>query len=77
MTNPRQMCRQARKLHRHGIQPIVIIGGDADRPQSSELALLRICGATAPNSLPPFWLPCCFSSVGGCIPPTCAGGRSR
>ena len=27
MTNPRQMRRQARKLHRSGIQPIVIIGG--------------------------------------------------
>ncbi len=42
MTNPRQMRRQARKLHRHGIQPIVIIGGDADSPQSGDLALLRI-----------------------------------
>ena len=42
MTNPRQMRRQARKLNRHGIQPIVIIGGDADGPQPGDLALLRI-----------------------------------
>ena len=42
MTNPRQMRRQARKLYRHGIQPIVIIGGNADGPQLGDLALLRI-----------------------------------
>ena len=42
MTTPRQMRRQARKLHRHGIQPIVIIGGNADGPQPGDLALLRI-----------------------------------
>ena len=42
MTSPRQMCRQARKLHRHGIQPIVLIGGNADGPHPGDLALLRI-----------------------------------
>ncbi len=36
------MRRQARKLHRHGIQPIVLIGGNGDGPQFDDLALLRI-----------------------------------
>ncbi len=41
MTNPRQMRCQARKLHRHGIQPIVLIG-DAGGPPAGDLVFLRI-----------------------------------
>jgi hypothetical protein len=41
MTNPRQMRRQARKLHRHGIQPIVLIG-DGGGPPAGELVFLRV-----------------------------------
>ena len=42
MTSPRQLRRQARKFHRSGIQPIVVIGGNGDGPQFDDLALLRI-----------------------------------
>ena len=42
MTSPRQLRRQARKLHRSGIQPMVIIGGNGRRPAVDDLALLRI-----------------------------------
>jgi len=42
MTSSRQLRRQARKLHRSGIQPIVLIGGNGDGPQFDDLALLRI-----------------------------------
>ena len=41
MTNPRQMRRQARRLHRHGIQPIVLIGDGDGRP-AGELVFLRL-----------------------------------
>ena len=75
MTNPRQMRRQARKLHRHGIQPIVLIG-DAGGPPSGVLVFLRIVwryrSELAPRPSPLL----SSSSAGGCIPPTSTAGRS-
>ena len=41
MTTPRHLRRQARRLHRSGIQPIVLIG-DSGKSPASELVFLRI-----------------------------------
>ena len=41
MTTPRHMRRQARKLHRSGIQPIVVIG-DSQGPEITGLVLFRL-----------------------------------
>lgn len=41
MTSPRQLRRQARKMHRSGIQPMMFIGGD-EWPEPTGVALLRI-----------------------------------
>ena len=69
MTNPRQMRRQARKLRRHGIQPIVFLGGPNDGPPAGDLVLLRLLWRYRSELAPVGVAAAPSSSAGGCIRP--------
>ena len=75
MNSPRRMRRQARRIRRGGMQPMMVITGDDQLPETAVVILLRYAWRYRSELAPLYVALAAGCAAGGCTPPTRTGGR--